>query len=228
VLGRAAKLRKALGARADVIEVESPKPWETAEWLVKFTKGRARVMRKDAAEALIEALGTNLRDLATAAEQLTMVTSGAIDVEAVNKLYRGFESALYTFLDAFLQRDRSAALKHLSALFRSGTHPLEVTAALAKQLRALAVARDAGRVPAASIAKDLDVSTGYVNRAMKHGRNFDATEVRRAFRLLADADLSLKGGAGFGEDQPPELVLELLVGEITGDVRAPVQAARRR
>src|SRR5258706_457167 len=102
VLGRAAKLKKALGSRADVIELEPPKPWETAPWLVKFAKGRGRSMKPEAAEALIEALGTNLRDLATAADQLMMVTTGAIHIATVNKLYRGFESALYTFLDAML------------------------------------------------------------------------------------------------------------------------------
>lgn len=227
-VGRAAKLRKALGARADVLEVEAPKPWETADWLVRFCKGRGRVMKRDAAEAVIEALGTGLRDLATAAEQLMMVSTGGIDVAAVNKMYRGFESALYTFLEALLQRDRSAALKHLGALLRSGTHPLEVVMTLAKQMRALAAARDAGRAPAAALAKELDVSTGYVNRAMKYGRNFDAGELRRAFRLVADADLTLKGGTGFaGEDHPPELVLELLVGEIAGEHRAPVTSRRR-
>jgi DNA polymerase-3 subunit delta len=227
VLGRAAKLRKALGSRADVIEAEPPKPWETADWLVKFAKGRGRVMKREAADALIEALGTGLRDLATAADQLMMVTTGAIDVATVSKMYRGFESALYTFLDALLQRDRSSALKHLSALLRSGTHPLEALMSLSKQLRALAAAKDAGRVPAATLAKDLDVSTGYVNRAMKYGRNFDSAEIRRAFRLAADADVALKGGQR-GEDNPAELVLELLVSEIAGDVRAPVSAARRR
>ncbi|MGZ4241699.1 MAG: hypothetical protein ACXVQ7_08840, partial [Actinomycetota bacterium] len=78
---------------------------------------------------------------------------------------------------------------------------------------------------AAVLAKELGVATGYVNRAYKHGRNFDAGEIRRAFRLLADADLALKGGL-LGEDNPPELVMELLVSEITGEGR--VAAVRRR
>jgi DNA polymerase III delta subunit len=196
VVDRSAKLRKALGARADVIELDSPKPWETADWLVKFLKGRGRVIKKDAAEALIEAVGTDLRDIAMSAEQLTMATTGTIGIDTVNKLFRGLESALYTFLDALLQRDRASALRHVGALMRSGEHPLV-----------------------------LGVSTGYVNRSYKHGRNFDAGEIRRAVRLLADADLALKGGM-LGEDNPPELVMELLVSEIAGEGR--MAAARRR
>jgi len=225
VLDRSAKLRKALGARADVIELDAPKPWETADWLVKFLKGRGRVIKKDAAEALIEALGTDLRDIAMAADQLTMATSGTIGVDTVHKLFHGLESALYTFLDALLQRDRAAALRHVGALMRSGEHPLVIMQALSKQFRAMAAARDAARTPAAVLAKELGVSTGYVNRSYKHGRNFDAGEIRRAFRLLADADLALKGGM-LGEDNPPELVMELLVSEIAGEGRAA--AVRRR
>ncbi|MFN2613714.1 MAG: DNA polymerase III subunit delta [Actinomycetota bacterium] len=226
VFGGAAKLKKAIGARADVIEPAAPKPWETAEWLVRHVKGLGRVMSKDAATALVEAVGTDLRELATAADQLTMATSGSIGVDTVTKLFRGFETALYTFLESLLQRDRGASLRHLAALTRSGTHPLQIVNALGNQLRALAAARDAGRVPAAQLARELDVSVGYANRAQKYARNFDAGEVRRAFRLLADADLALKGGLGMGEDNPPELVMELLVSEICGD--RPAAAAPRR
>jgi len=225
VVDRSAKLRKALGARADVLEVDAPKPWETADWLVRFLKGRGRVIKKDAAEALIEAVGTDLRDIAMAAEQLTMATTGTIGVDTVNKLFRGMESALYTFLDVLLQRDRASALRHLGALMRAGEHPLVIMQALGKQFRAIATARDAGRTPAAVLAKELGVAPGYVNRSYKHGRNFDAGEIRRAFRLLADADLALKGGL-LGEDNPPELVMELLVSEIAGEGR--MAAARRR
>src|SRR5205823_11254655 len=194
VVDRSAKLRKMLGARADVIELDAPKPWETADWLVKFLKGRGRVIKKDAAEALIEAVGTDLRDIATSAEQLTMATTGTIGVDTVNKLFRGLESALYTFLDALLQRDRASALRHVGALMRSGEHPLVIMQALSKQFRAIAAARDAPRTAAAALAKELGVAPGYVNRSFKHGRNFDAGEIRRVFRLLADADLALKGG----------------------------------
>lgn len=226
VLGKAAKLKKALGARADVIEVEAPKPWETADWLVRHLKGHGRAMSRDAANALIEAVGTDLREVAGAAEQLTMATSGSIGVDTVTRMFRGFESQLFTFLDAVLQRDRSSALKHLGALMKSGDHPLVIMQGLSKQFRAVAAAREAGRTPAAALAKELSVSVGYVNRAVKHGRNFDAAEIRRVFRLLADADLALKGGER-GEDQPGELVMELLVGDICGEARSMAPARRR-
>ena len=224
--GKTAKVRKAAGRDADVIEVAAPKPWESADWLVKFLKGRGRTMSKDAAQALVEAIGTNLRDLANAAEQLQMATTGSIGIDTVGRLFRGHDSQLYTFLDALVQRDRAASLRHLGALLRTGgTHPLVLTTTLANQFRAIAVAREAGRTPAAALARELTVSVGHVNRASKHGRNFDTTELRQAFRLLADADDALKGGER-GTERSDVLVLEMLVAQLTGD-RPAVRSGRR-
>lgn len=223
VLSSATKLKKALGARAEVLEPASPKPWETADWVVRHTKGVGRVISKEAAAALVEAVGTDLRDLATAVEQLTTATKGSIGPDEVQRLFRGMETALYTFLDAILQRDVAASFRHLGALIRTGTHPLQIVNALGHQLRALALARDPARAPAAQIARELGVAVGYANRAQRAARNFDASEVRRAFRALAEADLALKGGMD-GDDTPPELVMERLVAELCGERRA---AARR-
>jgi len=225
VVGRSQKLKKALGGVADVREAAGPKPWETADWLVRHVKGLGRQMRKEAAEALVEHLGTDLRELATAVEQLTLATNGPIGVDVVNKLFRGLESQVWVFLDTVLRRDRSQALRHLHALVRGGQHPLAVHATLARQFRALAAVKGEGRVNANELARELDLTPAYINRATKNGRNFDPSEVRRAFRLLADADLALKGGE-FGDDRPDELILEVLVAEICGD--HPVAAGARR
>lgn len=227
VAGRSQKLKKALGARADVREVSAPKPWETGDWLTRYVKGLGRVISKDAAAALVEHLGTDLRELATAVEQLTLATTGSIGVEVVNKLFRGLESQVYVFLDAVLRRDRASALRHLSALMRGGQHPLAIHATLARQFRALAAVKGQGRPNPAELARELDLTPAYVTRATKNERNFDPAEVRRAFRLLADSDLSLKGGE-FGDDRPDELIMELLVADLCGEHPVATSSARRR
>lgn len=213
VAGRSQKLRKALGTRADLREVAAPKPWETADWVVRYVKGLGRSISRDAATALVEHLGTDLRELATAVEQLTLATSGSIGVEVVNKLFRGLESQVYVFLDAILKRDRSAALRHLGALMRAGQHPLAIHATLTRQFRALAAVKGQGRPDASALARELDLTPGHINRASKHARAFDPAEVRAGFRALADADLSLKGGEA-GDDRPDALIMELLVADL--------------
>lgn len=220
VTGAAKRLTKTLGARADVIEVSAPKPWETAQWLVRYAKGHGRVIKLEAAELLVETLGTDLRELAGAFQTLA-IGDGAIDQRAITNHFRGQGTAIYTFLDAILSRDRAAALSHLHALMRSGDHPLVLHAALAKQVRALAAMHGLRREEQPS-AKDLDLAQGYLNRAGKAARSWNADDIRRALVALAEADLALKGGFE-GEDAPPELIAELLVVELTTGAPEPAR-----
>ena len=89
-----------------------------------------------------------------------------------------------------------------------------LTAAIATQLRILAMLSTSERRAAAVVAKELGIKEGPVKRAMRRSRNFTPDEIRRAYRLVADADLAFKS-----EDDDP-LVLELLVDEIAGPARA--------
>ncbi|MBI4729999.1 MAG: DNA polymerase III subunit delta [Acidobacteria bacterium] len=224
VAARGARLKKSLGAVADVIEVEAPPPWEVPRWVAARLRAAGRRVSPEAAQALVDAVGTDLRELASAAEQLLSSTDGAIDIAAVTRLFRGLESQAWTFVDAVLGRDRPAALRHLGALLGQGENPIGLVAALARQLRTVALVRDSERRPAAVIAKELEVKEGAVKRAFRQARAFGPEDIRRAFRLLADADLALKGGER-GEGEPPELVLEMLVAEIAGE--AAPSAGRR-
>ncbi|MFP5225333.1 MAG: DNA polymerase III subunit delta [Actinomycetota bacterium] len=225
----AQKLKKALGTRAEIFEVQAPKPWETAAWLVKHAKGKKRPITGEAAELLVELLGSDLRELASAYDQLSLGVKGSIDAATVTASFRGGQgSALYTFLDAVLLRDRASSLQHLQSLMAAGDHPLVVHAALVKQFRALAACAGQDRNSRPS-AKELDVAQGYINRAGKHERRWDNDSIRRALVALAEADLALKGGFD-GEDAPPELIIELLVIELTAsrEERASLRPASRR
>lgn len=217
-----AKLAKTLGANAEAIEIRSPPPWETAGWLVGWVKGLGRKIAPEAAEALVESVGQDLRELASAVEQLCLLTEGTIGGADVARLFQGFESQVWTFVDAVMERNPASALRHLRAQLGQGENAIGLVAALARQMRAIAVVRGNERRPAGFFAKELGMSEGAIKRAFRQARGFDDGEVRRAFRLLADADLALKGGEQ-GESEPPEIVLELLVAGIAE--RRP--AARR-
>jgi len=212
----AKRIAKALG---DAVEVRTPDdvpPWETPGWVSKRARSLGRRMTADAAKALVEALGTDLRELAGAVDQLAASTpeDGAIDVAAVSAQFRGVESRIHEFVDALFDRDRTQALRRLRALLSHGEPPILITASIAAQLRILAMLSGAERRPAAAVAKELGIREGAVKRAMRRSRNFSPDEIRRAYRLVADADLAFKS-----EDDDP-LVLELLVDEIAGPARA--------
>lgn len=206
---KADKLAKALGSGVAVQKIAAPPPWETAKWLAQRVRGRQGKISPEAAGALVDALGTDLREIAAAADQLLQENDGVVDVRLVGTRFHGLESKVYEFVDAVLERDQSQALKRLRSLIEHGENAIGVVAALARQLRLVAAVKDGPRMPAEAIARDMGARPGQVKRAFRQARNFEPSEIRRAYRLLAEADLALKS-----EDQD-DLILDLLVEEIT-------------
>lgn len=214
----ATKLVKLFAADA-VVKTESIPPWKAAEWVVARGRSKRRKVTGEAAAALVEAVGAEPRDLAPALERLFETTTGAIEPEDVHAQFHGVESRIYQFVDSVFDRDLPGALKRLRALQAAGENAIGMCAALARQLRIIATVSGGDRRPAGVVAKELGLrSEGAVRRAQRQARNFAPAELRRAYRVLADADVALKSE----EDDP--LVLELAVAGIAG--RAERAAAR--
>jgi DNA polymerase-3 subunit delta len=206
---KADKLAKMLGKAVEVTKTLAPPPWETTKWLAQRIRERGRKISPEAAQVIVDALGTDLRELAAATGQLLDEFDGPIDVASVKERFHGLESKVYEFVDAVLDRDGPQALKRLRSLVEHGEHPLVITAALWRQMRIVAAVKDGPRLPAEQVARQLGVRPGQVKRAFRHARFFDADQLRRAFERLAEADVALKSE---GQD---DLVLDLLVEEIT-------------
>lgn len=205
----AQKLAKRFPGSA-VLRAESVPPWKAAEWAVKRAKEKGRRLSGPAAAALVESVGSDLRDLAAAIDRLVETTQAAtIELDQVQERFTGVESKVYQFVDSVFDRDLPLARKRLHGLLDQGENPIGLLAALARQLRVIAfVAGSDGRQPAA-IAKDLGLKgEGAVKRAMRQARGFSPARIAKAYRVMADADLAMKSE----EDDP--LVLELVVDEI--------------
>lgn len=215
---KGAKLAKLFPADT-VTKSASVPPWKVAEWVQTRVRSRKRKITPDGAEALVEAVGVELRDLAAAIDRLLETTRGEIDSDAVSEQFHGVEARIYQFVDSVFDRDLSMALKRLRSLIEHGENLIGLLASLARHLRVVAMV-SGDRRPAQAIAAELGLrGDGPVKRAMRQARNFSPEDIRRAYRLLADADLSLKS-----EEEDP-LVLELAVGEIASKRET---AARRR
>lgn len=205
----AQKLAKRFPAGA-IVKAESVPPWKAAEWAVKRAKEKGRRLAGPAAAALIDSVGSDLRDLAAAIDRLVETTqSPTIELDQVQERFTGVESKVYQFVDSVFDRDLPLARKRLHGLLDQGENPIGLIAALARQLRVIAyVAAGDGRSTAV-VAKELGLkSEGAVKRALRQARGFTPARIARAYRALADADLALKS-----EEEDP-LVLELVVDQI--------------
>jgi DNA polymerase-3 subunit delta len=206
---KADKIAKGFGKPVHVVKALAPAPWDTAKWLAARVRAHGRKISTDGAQAIVDSVGTDLRELAAASDQLLLDVDGAIDVEIVRSRFHGLESKVYEFVDAVLDRDQPQALMRLRSLIENGENAIGIVTQLARQLRVVAAVKDGPRLPPEALARELGARPGQVKRAFRQARNFDAADIRRAYRLVADTDLALKS------ETQDDLILDLLVEEIT-------------
>jgi DNA polymerase-3 subunit delta len=116
--------------------------------------------------------------------------------------------------DAIEGGDAAAAVAALHRMTRAGErHPLQVMAILHGYVSRMLRLDGAGIADPAVAAEALGVkgSTYPVRKALEQGRRLGHDGVAEAVRLLAEADLDLRGAKGW----PDELVLEVLVARLS-------------
>ena len=88
--------------------------------------------------ALLDAVGTDLRDLAAACSQLSADTTGVINQAAVARYYHGrAEASGFSVADKACEGNLAGALEQLRWALATGTSPVLVSSALAQGLRTL-------------------------------------------------------------------------------------------
>ncbi len=106
--------------------------------------GSGRQADEDAVRALLDAIGGDLRELASAVDQLASDTDGRINNAMVARYYRGrAEATGFSVADHAVEGRLNEALEQLRWALATGTAPVLITSALATGVRLL------GRVGAA-------------------------------------------------------------------------------
>jgi DNA polymerase-3 subunit delta len=151
-----------------------------------------RRMAADAAEALLDAVGGDLRSLSAAASQLASDVEGPATLAAVRRYYEGrAEVSSFTVADAMVEGRTSDALLALRWALQTGTDPVPLTAALAMALRTVARAADArSRASAAEIG----VPPWKLEAVRRQARGWSSEGLAAAFQVVAAADVEVKGG----------------------------------
>lgn len=151
--------------------------------------------RADAAalRALVEAVGADLRELASACAQLVADTSGVIGAEVVARYYGGrIEATGFRVADAAVAGQTGQAVALLRHALATGADPVPLVAALAAKLRVLAkVAATRGRGAAA--VRDLGLAPWQVDRALKDLARWTPEALAAAITAVAQADAEVKG-----------------------------------
>ncbi|EEP71219.1 DNA polymerase III subunit delta [Micromonospora sp. KC207] len=150
----------------------------------------------DAAEALIAAVGTDLRELAAACSQLVADTDGRIDADTVARYYKGrVEVSGFTVADATMVGDVPAALEALRWALHVGVDPVPIADALADGVRTVARVAAAGRGDPYQLASTLGMPAWKIKSAQQRARGWTPEGLVRAMRAAAECNAAVKGGS---------------------------------
>lgn len=151
---------------------------------------------EEAAEALIAAVGNDLRELAAACSQLIADTSGRVGVDTVARYYRGrAEVSGFTVADAAMVGDVPAALEALRWALAVGVDPVPIADALADGVRTVARVAAAGRGNPYQLASSLGMPAWKIERAQRQARGWTPDGLVDAMGTAADCNAAVKGGA---------------------------------
>ena len=197
--GKAAKALPAALRKAGAEITECPKITKPGdrESFVRNEIRRAGGRADQAAVAtLIEAVGSDLRELASAATQLVADTDGAVDEQAVRRYHRGrAEVTGFVVAEKAVTGDVGAALEALRWAKQVGVAHVLIADALADAVRTVARVVAAGRAEPNRLAGELGMPPWKVRKATGQSRGWRQPGLAEAMRVVAEVNADVKGVA---------------------------------
>lgn len=182
------------------------KDGEKASFVAGEFKAARRRADAEAVRALVDALGSDLRELASACSQLIADTTGTITAATVDKYYGGrVEATGFRVADAAVAGDAGGAVALLRHALDTGLDPVPIVAALALRLRNLAKVASM-RGGGGFAARDIGMAPWQVDRARKDLRSWTPEGLAAAISAVAQADADVKG-----ESRDPVFAVERAV-----------------
>jgi DNA polymerase-3 subunit delta len=203
-----------LARKAKALEIGCAKltrPDERAEFVRGEVRRAGGRIAPDAVAALLDAVGSDLRELAAVSAQLVSDAGGDVGVEIVRAYHRGrAEVSGFAVSDLAVVGRSGPALEALRFALSVGVPHVVIADALADGIRSIARVASAGRGDQYALAKKLGMPPWKVKRASSQARGWSEAGLREAFRVVATLNADVKG-----EAVDPAYALELAVRRIS-------------
>ncbi len=213
------KLEAMVKGKGTIISLETPKGRKLVTWIRQRAGEHGLKIDDRTAWALIDTIGSGLRDLDGALSQLVTAhgTGAKLTAANVRELFsRVADERIFAFTDAVGDRRLAPAMTALRRLLDQGEEPLMVFGALSGQVRRMLRARRYADQGAKAVGDALGLPGWRAERLQKQARSFREEELVEAMSVLAETDVEMKGG-----DLPPEIALETAVAKIVAGIRTP-------
>jgi DNA polymerase III subunit delta len=171
-----------------------------------FVVNEFRQMRRkispEAVGALVQAVGQDVRELASACAQLMADPAEVgrqpqveVGVDVVDQYFGGrVEATGFAVADAALAGRTDQALGLLRHALASGVDPVPIVAVLALGLRSLAKVSTTGSARSADAARSLGMAPWQIDKARRQLRGWSPDGLAESIDAVAAADLAVKGG----------------------------------
>jgi DNA polymerase III subunit delta len=167
-------------------------------------------MTGEALGLLMDAVGSDLRELAAAASQLVSDSGGQVDADAVRAFHRGrAEVTGFAVAERAITGDRNGALESLRWALETGVPHVLLADALADAVRTVARVSAAGRGDPYAMASALKMPPWKVRKAQGQARGWGDEGLTRAMGVVADLNANVKGAAA-----DPAYALEYAVEQV--------------
>lgn len=214
-------------AIAQVNHYEPIKDKDLGAWIRDEAASRGLNLAPAAVRALVQSVGPDLWALYNELTKLETLAGGAPIDEAMvrESVVQAREMRVWDLTDAVVAGDERKAMHALSRLLVEGEPPPLLSSMVARQYRQLSVTKElaAARATEGDIARAAGIPEWKVRDSTALASRYSWPDLRRAYALLVDADLSVKRGL-----QDDESALQLLVHELCALApRTAPQRARR-
>ncbi len=185
---------KKLGAQVHPC-VRITKPAERADFVrAEFRQLRVKVS-DDTVTAVIDAVGSNIRELAAVCSQLVADTAGQVDAVAVRRYHSGkAEVKGFDIADKAVTGDVAGAAEALRWAMLAGEPQVVLADALAEAVHTIARVGPLSGDPY-RLAGELGMPPWRVQKAQKQSRRWSRDSVAEAMRVVATLNADVKGAA---------------------------------
>lgn len=184
---------------------------DRTQFLRQEAKARHLLIQPDAEQMLVDALGSDLAELAAAIGQLAgdLGEGAEASAEIVGRYYGGrVETTSFELAELAIAGRRGEALTALRHALHSGVEPVLIVSALAHSLRQMA--RVGGlRGSVQDVASEVGLQTWQVQRARSQLQGWDEVGLGVAVMEVAHTDAAVKG-IGTNPDWALERVVDLI------------------
>lgn len=204
--------------RAKALEIGCPRlirPKERTDFVRAEVRRAGGRIAPDAVTVLVDAVGSDLRELAAVAAQLVSDSGGDVDLDLVQAFHRGrAEVSGFAVSDLAVVGRSGPAMEALRFALSVGVPHVVIADALADGVRSVARVASAGRGDQYALAKKLGMPPWKVKRATSQASGWTEAGLCSALGVVATLNADVKGAA-----VDPAFALELAVRRI-GTARA--------